>query len=832
MKVSFNWIKQYIKETDITPEELIKKFKLHLSDVESFENLGQKYKDLIIGEIIEKKDHPNADKLSVYKVKIGDKKNVQVVAGDKELQEGDKVVYLPPKSKVPYNAYPERFDGIIQKTKLRGVESNGMLASEKELGFSSNHDSVMTIKIDCKAGQDVATILELNDHIIEIENKTLTIRPDSFGIIGIAREVSGFLNLPFESPEWFKNPSKNKPNKVLKEELPLKVINELRSLCPRYMAVSMKNIKVEESPLWLKKLLSSLDINPVNNVVDITNYIMILTGQPLHAFDYDKVIEKDSNYKDKAVITVRTAKEGEKLTTIDQKTRELNKKTVVICDSQNPIAIGGVMGGLDTEIDEKTKNIIIESANFDLYSIRKTSMSLGLFSEAVTRFSKGQDPNLCEPALYKAIELLEEVCDAKVASNIEDHHIELPKSHKLTFSLNYFQMHTGLKLSKEEVIKILSNIEIKEVKTDEDLITLEIPTYRQDLKIPEDIHEEIARIYGYTKIKLTLPKREISSTPSNPIIDFEKDIRTKLKGMGANEILTYNFVGEKLYNNCSLNIENNYRLTNPLSPELEYMRSSLIPSLLEKINPNVNNGYNEFAIFEINKIHNKSDLNKKENLPLERKVLSMALTKDTTNIFYHIKYYLDTLLKDLKSKYIEYEPIYSTKIENLPNHMKIIAPLFDINRGALLSYTINNKKNYIGIIGEPNLEVKSKLKIIQPVGLFELDLEILKTITSEKRERISFSKYPKITQDLCFVINEKIPYSKLKGLVEKTIEKRMLNYIISPVDIYYEKGENKQITLNVLLQHKEKTLKEKDVKSIRELIEKDVKKELGGALKA
>jgi len=834
MKISFNKIKKYLGETKVKPEELVKKIKLHLSDVESFEDYGKKYQDLIIGEIKEKEEHPNADKLGVYKVKIGEGKTVQVVAGDKELKVGDKVVYLPPKSKVPYNAYPERFDGIIQKTKIRGVQSDGMLASEKELGFSADHERVMTVQEDCKAGQDVATTLELNDHIIEIENKTLTIRPDTFGMIGIAREVSGFLDMPFKSPDWFLNPTKIKPKNIKKEHLPLKIVNKLRRLCPRYMAISMSNVKVQESPLWLKIFLSSIDIKPINNVVDITNYLMVITGQPLHAFDYDKVIAKDSHYKNKAVITIRTAKEGEKITTIDQKTRELNEKTVVICDSQNPIAIGGIMGGLETEIDENTKNIIIESANFNLYNIRKSSMSLGLVTDAVTRFSKGQDPNLCEPVLYKAVEMVKDLCNGKVASNIKDEHIELPKPHKLTFSLNYFQMHTGLNLSRPEIVKILSNVEIKEIKTNQkDLITLEIPTYRQDIKIPEDIHEEIARIYGYTKIKLVLPKREITSTPSNSLLDFEKKLRLSLKGLGANEFLTYNFVGEKLYKNCDIDIKNNYRLTNALSPELEYMRSTLIPSLLEKINPNINNYYNEFGIFEINKTHNKIDFSKQKKLPLEKKVLSMALTKDTDDIYYHIKHYMETLLKDLKSKDVDYELIYSAKTEKLPNHIKIILPMFDVNRAALISYTINKKKFYLGVIGELNLDVKSKLKLIQPVGVFEINVEKLKTISNYRVQRINFSKYPKITQDLCFILNKEVPYIALEKQIAKTLEKRDLNYIVKPVDIYQEKGaeEKKQITINITLQHKNKTLKDKDIKSIRDIIQKEVKKELDGELK-
>lgn len=834
MKISFNWIKKYLQQTDITPQELSDKIKLHLSDIESFENLHEKYKNLLIGEIVKKQEHPNADKLGVYEVKIGQKKAVQVVAGDKNLKVGDKVVYLPPKTKVPYNAYPDRFDGIIQKAKLRGIESNGMLASEKELGISSDHDRVMTLELECKAGQDVANVLGLNDYIFEVENKTLTIRPDTFGLIGISRDISGFLNLPFTTPDWLNNPSKIKPKELKKEKLPLKILNKTQRLCPRYMAITMSDVQIKPSPLWLKIFLSSLGIKPINNVVDITNYLMVLTGQPLHAFDYDKVISKDLHYKDKAIITVRTAKMGEKLTTIDQKTRELNEKTVVICDSQNPIAIGGVMGGLETEIDKDTKNIIIESANFDLYNIRKTSMSLGLVTDAVTRFSKGQDPNLCEPVLYKATELIKEICNGEIASNAQDNYLELPKPHRLTFSIKYFQKHTNLKLQKNEILQILSNIEIKEIATkDEDLVTLEIPTYRQDLKIPEDIHEEIARLHGYTKIELTLPTRKITSTPPNHSIEFDKTLRTILKGLGANELLTYNFTNEKHYKNCDLEIKNCYKIINPLSPELEYMRSTLIPSLFEKVNLNINNGYEEFVLFEINKIHNKLDFCKKEQLPLENKVLSMIFTKDTDNLYYHIKYYLDYLLKQLKIQNLNYENLSNMKAESLPNHIKIITPMFDINKSAIISSESNGQKIYLGIIGEPNLNVQKKLKLIQPVGILELSLNKLRIIKKQKIERVNFSKYPKISQDLCFVLNKEIPYSILQERISTILHRRKLNFMLQPIDIYQPKNEDKlkQTTIRLILQHKEKTLKEKDIKSIREIIEKDIKKSLGGKIK-
>jgi phenylalanyl-tRNA synthetase beta chain len=833
MKISINWIKEYAGEIALPVEEIARNIKEKLAEVENIEDLTKKYNGIVVAEIVEKKDHPNADKLGVYIVNDGKRKDIQVVAGDKKLEVGNKVVYLPPNTKIPNNPYPEKFDGIIKTTKLRGVDSEGMLASEKELGISNNHENVLILDMDCKVGDSIAEILELNDCVLEIENKALTNRADTFGIIGMARELSGMLKKPFETPKWLEQSTEFKPKAPADEILPIKVENKLDTLCPRYMAITMTNVKVSKSPLWLKSKLSLLGIKPINNVVDITNYLMILTGQPLHAFDYDKLISKDEHSKNKALVTIRTARQGEKITTLDEKTLELPEKTVVICDSQNPIAIGGIMGGLDTEIDQNSKNIIIESANFDLYNIRQTSMKLGLFTEAATRFSKGQDPNLCEPVLYKAVELLTQLCGAQVASSIQDEYTELPKPRQLTFSITKLNKHLGIQLEKKEILELLNNINLHEKDSnEEDLITLTIPTYRQDLQIPEDIHEEVARLYGYKNILITLPKRDISAPKKNEFFEFSKKVRRNLTSMGANEILTYNFVGEELYKKCNLDIEKMYKIINPISPKLEYMRSSLIPSLLEKVNTNINNGYTEFAIYEINKTHNKLDFDKEEQLPIENNMLSMLFTKDISDTYYHAKFYLENLLNKLNIKEVSYEKISDIKKSDLSNQIQITLPLFDINRSALITLTLDGKKQYLGILGEPNLEVQANLKLIQPVSIFELDMKILQLFCDTRKGLINFSKYPKITQDLCFLLHPEVPYSLLTNTIKETLEKRELNYKLTPVDTYQKTAEEKQITIRVVIQHKEKTLKEKDIHSLRKIIEKNVKKYTKGILKS
>jgi len=429
--------------------------------------------------------------------------------------------------------------------------------------------------------------------------------------------------------------------------------------------------------------------------------------------------------------------------------------------------------------------------------------------------------------------MIEELSGGTIASKIQDESIELPKPHKLSFSVSYLNQHTGLNLSRKDILRILSNAEIKEIKKTskaDDFITLEIPTYRQDLKISEDIHEEVARLYGYEKINLTLPKRSIK--PPRPNIDIEsnKRIRTILKSMGANEVLTYNFVGEKLYKNCDLDIEKNYRIKNPISPELEYMRSTLIPSLIEKTVLNINKGHEEFALFEINKVHNRLETEKDNILPQEHRLLSLVFFKNISHNYYHAKYFLDTLLNQLKCSEVNYESINKINKDNLPNFIKIVLPSFDINKTAVISAMINKEKIYLGIIGEPNLLIKENFKLKQ-AGMFEINLDYLQRIIDLNREIINFSKFPKIQQDFCFVLDKDIPYIILEKTIKKALDERELNYTIKPLDIYQKEEENRQITLSITIQHKKKTLKEKDINSIRKLIEKKVLKETGGELK-
>src|SRR5680860_1612833 len=376
MKVSLNLIKQ-LTRVKLGNDELLSRINSRLAEVENLENLADKYQGILVAEIKEAKEHPDADKLGIYQIYNG-KKTIQVVAGDKTLKVGDKVAHIAPGLTVPAT-FDDAEPFVMKKIQLRGKDSNGMLGSAKELAFGDDHDKVLVLDTSVPAGTTLIEAYDLDYQIIDIENKTLTNRPDCFGLIGFAREVAGIQDLQFTSPSWFLETTKiPKSNNSLK----LNVKNEVPKDCPTYLATAVSKVEIKQSPVHLMTYLSRLGVRPINNIVDMTNYYMIMTGQPLHAFDYDKLASGN--------ITVRYPKKGEKLTLLDGKEIEIHAHAVTICDDKGPIALGGVMGGANSEISNDTKNIVIECANFDMYSIRTTSMKHGIFSDAATRYMRGQ----------------------------------------------------------------------------------------------------------------------------------------------------------------------------------------------------------------------------------------------------------------------------------------------------------------------------------------------------------------------------------------------------------------------------------------------------------
>ena len=426
MKVSLNWIKQYT-DLDLGLEALVEKIGSQLGAVEQVTDLGKVYQGIVVARVVEVKDHPDADRLHVCRIDDGSRVQgverdsdgyIQVVCGAPNVHDNMLVAWLPPGTTVPETVGKDPL--VLEIREIRGHKSHGMLASPKELLLGDNHEGLLEVTVEAKPGDSFADVLKLNDQIIELENKMFTHRPDCFGQLGIARELAGILGHQFVSPPWYKTPLAD-PVAVSDQKLPLVIRNELRELVPRFVAVVLSDVTIKPLPIELQTYLMRVGVRPVNNVVDLTNYMMLLTGQPMHAYDYDKVKALSGN---EATLVVRYPKPGEKLTLLGNKVIEPRSEAIIIATDNQAIGLGGVMGGAETEVDEQTKNVLLECATFDMYSIRRTAMASGLFTDAVTRYTKGQSPLQNDRVVAETIRLLGEQAGAKQASQlIDDNHV-------------------------------------------------------------------------------------------------------------------------------------------------------------------------------------------------------------------------------------------------------------------------------------------------------------------------------------------------------------------------------------------------------------------------
>lgn len=806
-------------------EDLLDIISTKIGAIESYIDLSKKYENILIAQIKEKNDHPDAEKLGVYKISIGKGDLIQVVAGDKDLNIDDKIAYIKPGGTVP-STYQTDSPIVISALKMRGVMSNGMMCSEKELAIGTNSTCVLKLPENATVGVPFAQFYELDDCVIDIENKALTNRADLFGIIGLAREIAGAQGIKFESPKWYKEPQiELAPSKVC---LNLDIDNKVEPLCPRYSAIVLSNVKIEDSPIWLKSALLKSGIKPINNVVDITNYIMIVTGQPMHAFDFDKVVKTDTDQADMGHIVVRTAKDQEKIHALDGNIYTLTDSTLVIANSQHPIAIAGIIGGVDTEIDQSTKNLILESANFDRYNLRRTSMELGIVTESSTRFTKSQSPNMCLPILAYAVELILETASGDIASTLLDSYKDPKKTSLITVDINRLNSRLGLNMQEKEVTSLLENIEYTHTKSEDRFSTFEIPPFREDIEIEEDVYEDIVRLFGYEKIDSILPKRDIKATHLPKMLTLKNKIREILSNSGCNELLTYNFLGSTLLQSVKQDPNVCMKLINPLSKEFELMRPSILASLLDKAKLNTKEGVDTFSIFEIGLSHQK-DILDKEKLPLEQWKLALVFSDNTKQIegnpYYQAKRYLEKLLEGICLTKLKYTLISDLDYESIPQWSRVLLETFESNSSAMISTTVGDSDVMLGLVGEINNEIKENLSLNDFTSAFEINLQsVLDSIVSQSKYTQA-SKFPYITRDICFVVDNKVTYSELLKSLKEGIEKQDIKYEMKCLDIYKEKdSSSRNITMRISLSNKTKTLDEKEYQQIRAEISKKLTK--------
>ena len=826
MKISLNTIRWYGYSdiVDLPLDDLLTKIGEQIGAVEEVVELGPKYDGIIVAKVVSCEKHPNADKLNICKIDDGgvdknaERDNnglVQVVCGAPNVAAGQTVAWLPPGTTVPSTVDSDAF--VLEAREIRGEVSNGMLASPKELDISDSHEGILEIKEEdvglqlMVPGTEFKNLYGLDDVIIDIENKMFTHRPDCFGMLGVAREIAGVQSQEFVSPDWYKESlSVDKAG-----DLPLKVGVECPELVPRFMAVTLSNVKVGPSPIWLQSFLTRLGAKSINNIVDMTNYMMLLTGQPTHAYDYDKVAKYSGEVP---AIIARQAVKGDKVKLLNGKEYEFESPAVVIATDKQAIGLGGIMGGSDTEVDDSTTSVIIECATFDMYNIRKTSMKYGLFTDAVTRFTKGQSAHQNDKVIAKLTSDIIENAGGKRASDYYDVSMRLKDNPTVDVGVDFINERLGSELSAVDMQNLLHNVEF-EVNVGDNQLSVKAPFWRTDIKISEDVVEEVGRLYGYDKLPVVLPIRQVNPAERSPVMELSSKVRRILAAAGANEVLNYSFVHGDLLKNVNQDKELAYELSNAISPDLQYFRLSLLPSLLDKVHANIKAGHDQFAIFEIGKAHMVDYLGE-DQLPKEDLRLSFVFAADdkTTKAnyqgaaYYQSRTYLQHLATSLG---------FSVRLVPLVEHTELNSMLEQMTRPfepKRTAVALNKDNKVIGVVGEFNASSRRKLKLPSFVSGFELDMnEILASVNDQPYQPIS--RFPSTEQDITISVANDINYAQVFDTLYAPLNAAETEhgYIssLTLIDIYQPSGgDSKNYTFRVKLTHPGRTLVTEEVNAL------------------
>jgi phenylalanyl-tRNA synthetase beta chain len=808
MLISLNWLKEFISLSNISPEEIKDKLTSHTVEVEGIVNQKDQFKNVVIAEITEIKKHPQADKLQIAIVKTDSEDNIKVVCGAPNIAVGQ----LVPLAKIGA-ILPNGLE--IKKTEIRGEESNGMLCAEDELGLGNNHDGIMILDKKAKLGQNIAEYLELNETILEVDNKSISNRPDLWSHYGIARELGVIFNKKLK--EYNPSEIKIKKNKSEKEKENVKVEVRVKNLCKKYLALKIENIKVEESPDWLKNKLSAIGAKPINNIVDATNYVMFESGQPLHAFDA----------RDIKKIIVRKAEKNETLKTLDDQEKKLIEDDLVIANDKEIIAIAGVIGGKNSQINNTSTSIIIESANFDAVSVRKTAQRLLSRTDAAIRFEKGLDPNLCQLALNRVVEIIKKI-QPKVALDYKVVDENNFKNEEKTISLNlsWAEKVIGQKIDDKKIINILESLGliIKNTKDSEN-IEVGIPTWRQkDLQIKEDLIEEIIRVYGYNNIDTIMPESPITPPEKDKELDLVRKIKKVLSlGYKMNETYNYSFVNEEQLLKLNLEPKTYIKLANPLSSQHTLLRQTLTTNLLTNIKTNQAK-YDPIALFEIGNIFlnvaggpNK-DNEKTESLPYQEKRLGLIIAQNKGETFNSLKNIVFNSLNEISA---------GSEVEFLPT--ETIIEWADKEEKCLIF--LNQKE--VGFLAKINSEILSKNGIKKEVSSLEITLKnLLTAISSHKgQEYQAIVKFPPIKRDLAFVIDKKIFYNDIRREIK---DFHPLIKEVELFDVYSGKNledNKKSLAFHISYQSEEKTLTSQEIDEVQERLVKNLEEKFSAHLR-
>ncbi len=795
MNLSMKWLHDFTNTDGISVKEYCDRMTDTGSKVEGYEILGEDIQNVIVAKVVSMERHPNSDHMFICQVDIGKEELVQIVTGAQNVNEGDIVPAAIPVAKLPG-------DITIKPGKLRGVESNGMLCSIAELNLTlhdmpeATEDGILILGKDYedKIGMDIKEALMLDDTVVEFE--ITSNRPDCLSVIGLARETA----ISFDKPLNIPTPVVKDTNDGDKIENYLSVKISDSDLCYRYAAKVVKNVKIAPSPLWLRMRLRAAGVRPINNIVDITNYVMLEYGQPMHAFDYAML--------DGSAINVRRALDGELFKSLDDKDHVLDSTMLAICDEKKPCALAGVMGGANSEIKDSTLTVVFESACFSGPSVRVTAKKNGMRTESSSRFEKGLDPENCMPGLLRACELVQMLGAGDVVDGTIDVYPGKPEAMVLPLEVEKINKFLGVDLDYDYMKNVLERLECK---VEDDKII--VPSFRADLTCMNDIAEEIIRIYGYNKIKSTCIYAETTQGGRTPKQQYEVDTEELLYGMGFDQIQTFSFISPKFYDKIRLSEDDKLRqsivISNPLGEDTGVMRTTALPSMMDVVARNINFSNEDVRLFEMATVYlpQKGD----NVLPLEKKVVTMsAYGKDED--FYSLKGVIENILTSAGIEKAKFNAYSADKAY----HPGRCAQIFAAN-GTLL-----------GIFGQIHPLTAQNYDINTPIYAAELDFDAIWDCADMTIDYKPLPKFPAVSRDFSFLCDEELPVGDIAEVMTKASGKLCEEVKLFDIFRGEKLGEGKKsVSFRVTLRAADRTLTVEEVDKVSGKILNDLKFRLG-----